>query len=148
MVSRGYQTPVAVRSNWITIQPNRVIGVGWVAILLVAVLLTAQTSAYILQNGLIADRPPLSLLQTAIRIALGAGAMALWFVRRDALERTALASAIIAASSSALFGFGLRSPLLASLRLLSHLAMYALAAIVAWRVVMATRREMIPSSRP
>jgi hypothetical protein len=143
MVSRGYQTPVAVRSNWVTSQPNWVIGVGWVAILAVAVLLTAQSSVYILQNGLIADRPPLSLLQTTLRIALGAGAMAFLFVRRDVLERAALASAIIAAGSSALFGFGLRSPLLASLRVLSHLAMYALAAIVAWRVLMATRREMM-----
>jgi hypothetical protein len=44
--------------------------------------------------------------------------------------------------SSALFGFGMRSPFLASVRLLSHLALYPLTAIVAWRVLTAWRREM------
>ena len=107
----------------------------------VAVLLTAQTAIYILQNGLIAVRPPLSLSQTALRIALGAGAIVFLFVRRLILERAALAMGVVAAGSSALFGFGMRSPLLASVRLLSHFALYALTAIVAWRVLMAWRRE-------
>ena len=100
MVSRGYEAPVADRSNWITVQPNVAIAAGWIAVLIGAVLLTALTAIYILQNGLIAARPPLSLSQTALRIALGGGAMVFWF------------------------------------------ALYALTAIVAWRVLTAWRREM------
>jgi hypothetical protein len=142
MVSRGYEAPIADRSNWITVQPNVAIAGGWIALLIGAVLLTAQTAIYILQNGLIAARPPLSLSQTALRIALGGGAMVFLFVRRLMLERAALAIGIVAAGSSALFGFGMRSPFLASVRLLSHLALYALTAIVAWRVLTAWRREM------
>ena len=56
MVSRGYEAPIADRSNWITVQPNVAIAAGWIAVLIGAVLLTAQTAIYILQNGLIAAR--------------------------------------------------------------------------------------------
>jgi hypothetical protein len=141
MVSRGYQAALADRTNWITDRPNFVVGIGWLVVFIAGVLLTAQTCVYILQNGLVAARPELSISQTMLRIALGAGAMAFLFVRRRPIERTALVMAIVAAGSSTLFGFGLRSPLLAAVRVLSHLVLYALFAIVAWRVLVAMRRE-------
>jgi hypothetical protein len=142
MVSRGYEAVIAERSNWVTDRPNRLIGAGWCAVLVVAVLLTIQTSTFILHNGLMADRPPLSMFQTGLRLALVLGATVLLWVRRDPIERAALITGILAPGSSALFGIGLRSPLLAALRLLSHLALYALAAVVAWRVLVAMQREM------
>ena len=141
MVSRGYEAPITGKSNWITDEPNRVIGLAWLAILVVAILLTLQAAAYIAQAGLVAARPPLSPAQTALRIALGAGAGVVWVIRRHMIERVTLAMAVVAAASSALFGFGIRSPLLAAVRILSHLALYALAAVVAWRVLMLMRRE-------
>jgi hypothetical protein len=52
-----------------------------------------------------------------------AGAIVFLFVRRLILERAALAMCVVAAGSSALFGLGMRSPLLASVRVLSHLAL-------------------------
>lgn len=142
MVSRGYEAVIAERSNWVTDRPNRLIGVGWCAVLVGAVLLTIQTATFILHNGLMADRPPLSMFQTWLRLVLVLGATVLLWVRRDPIERAALITGILAPGSSALFGIGLRSPLLAALRLLSHLALYALAAVVAWRVLVAMQREM------
>ena len=44
MVSRGYEAPIADRSNWITVQPNVAIAAGWITVLIGAVLLTAQTA--------------------------------------------------------------------------------------------------------
>jgi hypothetical protein len=145
MVSLGSQAPVIERSNWVTDEPNVVIGIGWIAVLAVAVVLTVQTALYILQNGLIADGPPLSLAQTVLRIALAAGALMLMFVRRRLIERATLAMGVVAPGSSALFGFGMRSPMLASVRVLSHFALYALAALVAWNVLMEMRRQMSAS---
>jgi hypothetical protein len=97
MVSRGYEAPLAGRSNWITGQPNVVIGIGWIAVLIGATVLTAQTAIYILQNGLMANRPPLSLSQTTLRIALVVGAIVFLFVRRLILERAAQAMGVVAA---------------------------------------------------
>ena len=145
MVSRGYQAPLAERSNWITDEPSMAIAIVWTTVLVVAMVLTMQTAFYILQNGLVADRPPLSPPQTLLRIARGAGAVAFLFVRRRLVERAALLMAVVAAGSSALFGFGLRSPFLASVRLLSHLALYVLAARVAWNVLMTMRGQATAS---
>ena len=145
MVSRGYQTSLADRTNWITDRPNLVVGIGWLVVFLVAVLLTAQTTVYILQNGLVTARPDLSAGQTMLRVALAAGATAFLFVRRRAIERSALITAIVSAGSSTLFGFGMRSSLLAAVRVLAHLVLWVLAAIVAWQVMMAMRRETHPS---
>jgi hypothetical protein len=141
MVSRGSQAALADRTNWITDRPNLAVGIGWLVVFLVAVLLTAQTIVYILQNGVVAVRPDLSAGQTVLRVALGAGATAFLFVRRRPIERTGLFMAIVAAGSSALFGFGMRSPLLAAVRVLSHLVLWVLAAIVAWQVLTAMQRE-------
>jgi hypothetical protein len=33
MVSRGYEAPIADRSNWITVQPNAAIGISWIVVL-------------------------------------------------------------------------------------------------------------------
>jgi len=142
MVSRGYQAALADRTNWITDRPNVVVGIGWLVVFLAAVVLTAQTTMYILQNGLVAARPDLSAVQTMLRVALVAGATAFLFVRRRAIERTALITGIAAAGSSALFGFGLRSPFLSAVRLLSHLVLYVLAAIVACQILIAMRRDI------
>ena len=142
MVSRRYEASVAGRSNWVTVQPHWLISGGWLAVLVVALFLTVQTALSILQSGLVANRPALSLLQTAWRVALGAGAAGFLLVRRDPIERAALLIAVVAAGSSVLFGFGLRSPWLSAVRLLSHLTLYALAAIVAWRVVVTIGREL------
>jgi hypothetical protein len=142
MVSRGYEAVIAERSNWVTDRPHRLIGAAWYAVLVVAVLMTIQTATFILHNGLMADRPPLSMFQTGLRVALVLGATVCLLVRRDLIERAALITGILAPGSSALFGLGLRSPLLAALRLLSHLALYALAAVVAWRVLVAMHREI------
>ena len=141
MVSRGYQAPVAERVNWITVRPSRPIALIWVVVLVVALSLTAQATIYILQNGLVAARPPLSAAQTSLRLFLMVGALSFLALRRDLLERATLIVAVIAAASAALFGFGLRSPALSAVRLVSHLVLYAFAAVVAWRVVLATRRE-------
>src|SRR5262245_54640450 len=141
MVSRGYEAPIAQRSNWITERPNLWISGGWLAILGGATLLTAQTAMYIFQHGLVATRPPLSPAQIALRIVLVLGASAFLFLRRDPLERAALVMGIVAPGSSALFGFGLPSPLLAAVRLLSHLVLYILSAVVASRVLRTMQRE-------
>jgi hypothetical protein len=141
MVSRGYQAPVAERVNWITLRPSWPIALIWGAVLAVALGLTAQTAVYILLNGLVAARPSLSAAQTSLRVLLMVGALSFLAVRRDLLERAMLIVAVIAAASAALFGFGLRSPALSAVRLVSHLVLYAFAAVVAWRVLLATRRE-------
>ena len=88
-----------------------------------------------------ATRPPLSPAQIALRIVLVLGASAFLFLRRDLLERAALVMGIVAPGSSALFGFGLRSPLLAAVRLLSHLVLYILSVVVASRVLRTMQRE-------
>jgi hypothetical protein len=143
MVSHGDQAPIAERSNWITDGPSVMIGVGWLMVLVVAVGLAVQTALFILQNGLVADRPPLSVAQTLLRIALLTFAFTLMFVRRRLLERATLAMGVVAPASSALFGFGIRSPLLAAVRLVSHLAFYALAALVAWNVLVEMRQQVM-----
>src|ERR1051326_609960 len=79
----------------------------------------AWTAYWSLRFGL-APRPPLSSLQTAVRFAGAALAIILLLFRRDAMERTTLLCAVVAAGSSALFGLGLRSTTLDVVRLLFH----------------------------
>ena len=106
-------------------------------ILLTAVLLllltcvagALWTAYWSLRFGL-APRSPLSPLQTGARIAIVLGALILLRRRRDWLERTALLLTAIAAACSALFGFGLRSPLNDASRLLFHFLAYVLGAVV------------------
>jgi len=57
------------------------------------------------------------------------------------LERVTLLMGAAAAGSSALYGLGLRSAALSAFRLLSHLAAYALAMIVAGRMIAVTLRQ-------
>lgn len=85
--------------------------------------------------GLFGLRPPLSVFHTFLRILIAVVALALLYVFRCLLERIALLTAAAAASSTALYGIGLRSAGLSAFRFLSHLAAYALVMVVAGRKV-------------
>ena len=98
----------------------------------------------ILQVGLIGERPPLSVLQTGLRIVIVLSAVGVVFVRRNLFERITLLTGAAAAGSSAVYGFGLRLPSLSAFRLLSHLVMYGMVAILAGRMV---SRSAAPSKR-
>jgi hypothetical protein len=110
---------------------GRVTRLAWAAVLGAAAFLAIDTVAAIARIGLAGARPPLPPLQTALRIAVVVGAFGLLAVVRGGLERITLLVGAAAAGSSALYGFGLRSPALSSFRLLSHLAVYVLAMAVA-----------------
>jgi TRAP-type C4-dicarboxylate transport system permease small subunit len=99
--------------------------VGWAAILIASAWLAVGTVAQMLSVGLFGQRPPLTSFDTGLRIVIVAGAVTLCCVRRDALERVTLIAGAAAAGSSALYGFGMRSPGLSAFRLLSHLVAYA-----------------------
>lgn len=107
----------------------------WVAALGAAGFLAIDTVVTIARVGLVGARPPLSVLQTVLRIAIVAVALGLLGIRRNTLERITLLTGAAAAGSSALFGFGLRSPGLLAFRLLSHLAAYSLVMVVAARMI-------------
>jgi len=126
----------------LTDRPTWLVGVGWFLVLSVAAVLTAQTAMYIALNGLVAVRPPLSTFQTGLRVFLALGALIPLFIRRDVLERVTLIIGAAAASSTALYGLGVRSSFLSAFRLLSHLAVYLLAVVVAWRLVSAAFRQL------
>ena len=96
------------------------------------------TAYWSLRFGL-APRPPLSAFQTLVRLAAVTAASLLWWVRRDHLERIALACAVIAAGSSALFGLGLNSVTLQVARLLFHFLAYSLGAVAIIRWFLAKR---------
>ena len=98
----------------------------WLIVFGAALLLAADTTRFIVTSGLYAGRPALPRAQTALRMAIIAGALA--------------------AGSSALLGFGLRGASLSAFRLLSHLAAYGLAAAVAGRALL--QRAPISSARP
>jgi hypothetical protein len=115
--------------------------IGWALILLASAWLAVGTVAQILTVGLFGQRPPLAPFDTGLRIVIVAGAVALFYFRRDAFERVTLIAGAAAAGSSALYGFGMRSPGLSAFRLLSHLAAYTLAAIAAGRWLVAMRRR-------
>ena len=91
------------------------------------------TAYWSLRFGL-APRPPLSAFQTTLRVLVVALALLLWRRRRDLVERIALACAIIAAGSSALYGFGVNSTTLQVTRLLFHFLGYSFGvfSIVRW----------------
>jgi hypothetical protein len=105
---------------------NRLTRPAWVAVILVAGFLGWDTIMTMQRVGLVGERPPVPVFQAAVRILIAIVAVALWFVFRGILERIALLTAAAAASSTALYGFGFRSPGLSAFRLLSHLAAYAL----------------------
>jgi hypothetical protein len=104
------------------------------ALLLLLCLVGALWTAYWSLRFGLAPRPPLSTFQTMLRILVIAVASLLWCQRRDFTERIALTCAIIAAGSSALYGFGLNSTTLQVTRLLFHFLGYSLGlvAIIRW----------------
>jgi len=117
------------------ITKSRLIALGWLAVFLASAFLTGETVATMHRFGLTGERPPLPAVQTILRILIVVAALALVPVFRGVLERCTLLMGAAAAGSSALFGFGLRSAGLSAFRLLSHLAAFALAMLVAgWRV--------------
>jgi hypothetical protein len=108
------------------------------ALLTIVCVAGALWTAYWASTFGLAPRPALSPFQTALRLAIVAGAIVLWRFRRDAIERSALACAVVAAGSSALFGFGLRSTGLDVVRLLFHFLAYTLGVVVSIRWLSAT----------
>ena len=105
------------------------------AVLLVGCVAGAVWTAYWWLRFGLAPRPPLSTFQTLVRFLAVAGALLVWWRRRvDLTESSALACAVIAAGSSALFGLGINSVTLQIVRLLFHLLAYCLGqvAIVRW----------------
>lgn len=60
-------------------------------------------------------------------------ALFLWWRRRDLIERIALSCAIIAAGSSALYGFGVNSTTLQVVRLAFHFLGYSFGAVAILR---------------
>ena len=122
---------------------REVAAVAWLVVLIAAMGLALTTAGQIQEIGLTGPRPPLSTAQTALRIVLVVGAIAFLFLRRHPLERVALVVGALAAGSSALYGFGLRSPFLSAFRLLSHLALYVLASIVAARLMWVALRQHV-----
>jgi hypothetical protein len=127
---------------------DRAVLLGWIVILIASAWMAVGTMLQILEVGLFGQRPPLTAFDTALRIAIVAGAVTLLFVRRDLLERVTLVTGAAAAGSSALFGFGVRSPGLSAFRLLSHLAAYTLATIAAGRSAAAAARRLDAPRRP
>ena len=122
---------------------NRLVVVMWLVVLGLAVWLTIETVMTIATVGLTGDRPPLPAFQTGLRIVFGAGGLVFFAIRRDAWERVTGILGAAAAGSTTLFGFGWRSPALSAFRLLSHLALFALAAIVAGRALSRARAERL-----
>lgn len=118
---------------------NRLVVVMWTVVFGLAVWLTIETVTTIANVGLTGDRPPLPAFQTALRVVFGAGGLVFFAIRRDPWERVTGILGAAAAGSTTLFGFGFRSPALSAFRLLSHLALFALAAIVAARALSRVR---------
>lgn len=99
------------------------------ALLLVLCVAGAIWTAYWTVRFGLAPRPPLSGFQILLRIVAICVAAVLWWQRRDLIERVALSCAIIAAGSSALFGFGIDSTTLQVVRLLFHFLAYTIGAV-------------------
>jgi hypothetical protein len=87
----------------------------------------------------LAPRPPLSLFQIVLRFVVVISAIVLIWRRHDLLERSALACAVIAAGSSALYGLGMDSETLQVVRLLFHFLGYSLGAVAITRWLLAAR---------
>jgi hypothetical protein len=94
----------------------------------------------------LAPRPPLSAFQTLVRFAVVIMALFLWFRTRDLIARSALACAVIAAGSSALYGLGVNSTALQVVRLLFHFLGYSLGAIAIIRWFL--NQRMVSEARP
>jgi hypothetical protein len=92
----------------------------WVVVLIVATALAVETAGQILRVGFFGTRPPLSMLQTGLRVVFVVVAISLLPVTHHTLDRAALIVGAAAAGSSVLFGLGLRSAVLSAFRLLSQ----------------------------
>jgi hypothetical protein len=115
---------------------------AWAAVFLVSGFLGSDTVVTMTHVGLFGLRPPLSVFHTVLRILIAVAALALLFAFQNRVERIALLLAAAAASSTALYGVGLRSAGLSAFRLLSHLAAYALIMFVAgWKVAIGLRQQ-------
>jgi hypothetical protein len=104
------------------------------ALLLLGCLAGAFWTVYWTLSFGLAPRPPLSAFQTLVRFLVVMTALLLWRSRRDLIERSALACAVIAAGSSGLCGLGMNSAGLQVVRLLFHFLAYSLGvvAIIRW----------------
>jgi hypothetical protein len=119
------------------------------ALLLLFCLTGAVWTAYWSLRFGLAPRPPLSEFQILLRLLVVGFALFLWWRRRDVIERIALFCAIIAAGSSALYGFGVNSATLQVVRLLFHFLGYSIGAvaILRWFVsAMKSRRRSVQVS--
>jgi hypothetical protein len=114
------------------INRTQVVGIGLTLLLLFCVTGAIWTAYWSLRFGL-TPRPPLSEFQILVRLLVVGLALFLWWRRRDLIERIAVSCAIIAAGSSALFGFGVNSTTLQVVRLLFHFLGYSLGAVAILR---------------
>lgn len=121
---------------------RRKTALAWVAVLLISGFLGVDAIVTMMRVGLFGPRPPLSVFHTVLRVLIVVGALALLYVFQGRLERLALLIAGAAATSTALYGVGLRSTLLSAFRFLSHLAAYALIMFVAGRKIAIAFREL------
>jgi hypothetical protein len=127
------------------ITKNRLKALAWAVVFMSTGFLECGTVATLQRIGLVGARPPLSAVQTAIRVLIAIVALALLFVFHRAFHRIALLVAAAAATSTALYGLGLRSAWLSAFRLLSHLTAYFLIMLVSG---VAARRELKGSAKP
>ncbi len=109
-----------------------IVGTGLAVLFLFCVTGAIWTAYWSLRFGL-APRPPLSVFQTLLRLLVVGSAFFLWWRCRDLIQRIALSCAIIAAGSSALFGFGVDSTGLRVVRLLFHFLAYSFGALAILR---------------
>jgi hypothetical protein len=119
------------------------------ALLLLFCLTGAVWTAYWSLRFGLAPRPPLSEFQILLRLLVVGFALFLWWRRRDVIERIALFCAIIAAGSSALYGFGVNSATLQVVRLLFHFLGYSIGAVAILRwfaSAMKSRRRSVQVS--
>jgi hypothetical protein len=118
---------------------NQLTGLFWLAVFLVSGFLTGDTILTMQRIGLFGARPPVPPVQTALRLLITVGTLSLLGRFRATLERITLVAAAAAATSTALYGFGLQSHALSAFRLISHLIAYALILFVAGQRVTAAR---------
>ena len=114
------------------VNKTQIVGTGLVLVLLFCLTGVIWTAYWSLRFGL-APRPPLSQFQILLRLLVLSVAAVLWWRRRDLIERIALFCAIIAAGSSALYGFGVNSTTLQVVRLLFHFLGYSIGALAILR---------------